>query len=325
MSNDWSPEVSRAMHEVADAAPMPPSVDALAMHRPPTPQRSPVGAVAAAVVLALAIVAGLAAVAGRERGRDAADSTVEVYHARYTTMIDVHLQCAQPLNNPARATTSTIDLWADRTGRQWRDTVTYPNGTTYDVVRRGSSIYPTQMASRGTALDQAVECRLGADTYRFVTPFNGVVSLTTAAEITPGERPYVQLPSDTAKLVDAHVVDARGRPTQLWEMRVEGTMNSGTVSERRLTQVRRWWIDATDGTVTQQQFTDSPEGLGTVTSMITMTVSEKIRVSAGHFDTSGWTPMETQPRPEPPAFPSGGTTGGVASTVNPSPEPSSTP
>ncbi|MEN9645516.1 MAG: hypothetical protein RL238_2185, partial [Actinomycetota bacterium] len=37
MSNHWSPQVARAMHELSDATPLPPSADSLAMHQPPSP------------------------------------------------------------------------------------------------------------------------------------------------------------------------------------------------------------------------------------------------------------------------------------------------
>lgn len=301
MKTEWSPQVARVMHEVADAAPMAPSADALATHRPPNESRSRVAVAGGAFVLVVALVAGLFAIAGRDAGSPAGDSVIEVHHAQYATTIDANIECTQPIDDPGRFSKSTIDLWADREGRQWRNTVSYPNGATYDIVRRGSSIYPTEMASRGTALDVRVACRVGSDTYRFVTPFtDGIVSLTIAAEIAPDERPFVRLPTDVGTLVDPTAVDSQGRTTELWEQRIEGTWTGNAGPSRQLTQVRRWWIDPTDGTVTQQQFTDNPEGLGTVTSTITMTLSETIRVAASQFATDGWNQMETGKRPDLP-------------------------
>lgn len=319
MSNDWSPKVARAMHELSDSAPLPPSADALASHRPPAP-RSRVGAAMAAVVIVIAAVVGLVALTGRDDGPAGPDgaATIEVFHARYTTRIVADLQCDNPVDTAGKFLESTIDLWADRTGRQWRTTTTYPDGSTYDVVRRGSAIYPTERFSRGEQADATVACALDPEPYRFVTPYmDGLVTLTVAAEITADEQAFVRLPEDLGDLVDGNAVDSLGRPTWLFEHRVSGGIsNDGDLVEVPVTQVQRWWIDPADGvTVTESTFSDSVEGLGTVTSTATLVTSETIAVPADLFDTGGWTPMETGPRPDVDPLPTTETTAMASPTT----------
>lgn len=310
MSNHWSPQVARAMHEMSDAAPLPPTPDALATHQLP-PSRSRTGVTVAAVVIVIAAVAGLVALTGRDDAGPAGPATIDVFHARYTTRIVADLQCETPHDTSDTFLESTIDLWADRTGRQWRNTVTYPDGSTYDVVRRGSAIYPTEKYSRGEQADASVACALDPEPYRFVTPYmDGLVTLTIAAEITPDELAFVRLPEDLGDLVDGDTTDSQGRSALLYEHRVSGGIsNDGDLVEVPVTQVQRWWIDAADGTtVTESTFSDSVEGLGTVTSTVTLVTSETIAVPIDQFDTDGWTPMETGPRPDLDPLPSTETT-----------------
>lgn len=320
MSNHWSPQVARAMHELSDAAPLPPTADALSSHRPPTP-RSHIGVTVAAVVVVIATVVGLVALNGRDDGPAGPDgaATVEVFHARYVTRIVADLQCETPHDTTGMFLESTIDLWADRTGRQWRNTVTYPDGSTYDVVRRGSAIYPTEKFSRGEQADATLGCDeqllpfrdQQPEPYRFVTPYTSeFLTLTVAAEITTNELPFVRLPADLGELIDGEATDSQGRSALLFEQRIGGFVERlGAVSNVPIEQVQRWWIDPADGvTVTESTFSDAVEGLGTVTSTVTLVTSEAIAVPADLFDTAGWAPMATGPRPDVDPLPTTETT-----------------
>ena len=44
MNHQWPPEVTRAMHEFSDAAPVPPSLTSVLEHRPTTPSSRPLTA-----------------------------------------------------------------------------------------------------------------------------------------------------------------------------------------------------------------------------------------------------------------------------------------
>jgi hypothetical protein len=296
------------MHELSDAAPLPPTADDVRLHRPPTP-RSRAGVLVISAVLVVAAVAGLVAVASRPAdgpaGGPAGGGLIEVYHARYRVSIDAQLDCDTPIDEAGTFRSMTIDTWSDRVGRRWRNQVTYPDGTTLDLVLLGSAIYPTGEFQLGERHDSSVGC-LGPGGEPFVLAGGPDLffTLTLAPELAVDERPYVRLFDDTGSLIDTDAVDEQGRPTQRWEQRINGTAGYGDVADMPILQVTSWWIDASDNaTVTQRRFENTVETLGTASTTETLVLNETVKAPETLFDTAGYQTLEVEPRPDPPTDP----------------------
>ena len=95
-SDNWSPKVARALHEYHDAAPLPPSADALADHHPPAPSRHVASTILAMVLVVVGIV-GVVAVVTRGDTGPSGGGTLEVVHSQYRVSIDAQLTCDTPI------------------------------------------------------------------------------------------------------------------------------------------------------------------------------------------------------------------------------------
>lgn len=319
MSTNWSPQVARAMHELSNAAPAPPSANDLDQHQPPAPRGTPLWATVAAAVIVIATVVGLVALVKRD---DPATidgpattitepaATIDARHNTYEVTITGDVVCDHPIDSTGRFSTYSVDTWSDRAGRQWRTTITYPDGSTVDRIAQGSAVYPTGLFERGQLRAAQVGCMQSSETFVLSVDalFDGVFALDIGPELID-ERAYVELFSDQGTQVSGDHVDSRGRPSQLWEGRIDGFGGFGSAADRPLVQVQRWWVDPTDGTtVTERQFVNTVEGLGTATMTGTLVSSEAAAVAADVFDTSGYRALETFPRPDLPPTPPGETT-----------------
>ena len=292
---NWSPEVARALHEFGEAAPLPPSTDALRDRTLPRARpRRAVSVAAAALVLAGA--AGTWAVLGRSDTTPAGGGAIEVHHAIYEVSITGTLECPTPIDTTGTFDTAIVETWADRTGRQWRSQITYPDGSTYDSIYQGSAIYPTAAFERGTLKDRRLGCtdEVG-DVHTLVASTGAFFTLTIRDELTPDEWPYVSTIEEWGTLVDAGVVDSRGRTTDTWEQRISGFYGDG--SDAPITQVATWWI-AADGTITQHSFTDTTATIGTATTTESLVSDETITVDSEVFSTDGYTALGGTERPD---------------------------
>lgn len=300
-SRNWSPAVARAMHEFGAAAPIPPSLDEVRARPCPAPQRGrAVPIVAAALVVAGAI--GTIAALSRDNGSvtDRGGHAVMVQHSRYEVVWEAELECDTPIEDTAGVRSVVIDTWSDRTGRQWRQQMTYPNGETRDVILRGSAAYPTQQFERGELPDSALGCVSPNDeSFVLVAGPSLPHFVTLAPELTPDERPYMQLFDDVGVLSDGSAVDAQGRPSERWSLRVGGTAGYNELAQFPTTQVTTWWVDPLDGaTVLQRTFSNEVETLGSATLTETLVLQETIPAPDGLFDTDGFTEVGTTPRPD---------------------------
>lgn len=293
---DWSPKVARAMHEFSQAAPIPPTLDA-SRRAQPRPQRGRVPAALIAAALVVTGVVGTVAVLSRDSATPSAPVTVEVHHSQYLARWDAQLDCATPVDNGVRSV--VIDTWSDRSGRRWRTQMTYPDGTTHDVILEGSVIYPTAQFVRGEQPDTALGCE-GPDGEPYILaagpgPF---FTLSMTAEVNDSERPNLRAYSDSGSLIEPFAADSRNRSTQLWEQQTTGYAGYGNSVEFPMTQVTRWWVDATDATtVTEHTFTNSVATLGSATQTETLVVDESVIVSDDTFSTVGYENLGPIPRP----------------------------
>ena len=299
---NWSPEVARALHEFGEAAPLPPSTDALRGRT--LPRARPRRAVSvAAATLVLAGAAASWAVLGRNDTTPAGGGAIEVHHAIYEVSISGTLECATPIDTTGTFDSAVVETWADRTGRQWRSQVTYPDGTTYDSIYQGSAIYPTAAFERGTLIDSALGC-IGPkhEEFNLIGLDTAMLTLTILDELAPDERPYVRTYEDWGTLVDTGVLDSRGRMADAWEQRTSGFAGFGSDpsnADMADSQVTTWWV-APDSTVTERTFRNTIEGIGTATSTQTLVSAETITVDPDVFSTDGYTALGGTERPDPP-------------------------
>ena len=307
---NWSPEVARALHELNEAAPLPPSADSL--HGRTVPRARPRRAVSvAAAALVLAGAAGTWAVVARDDATPAGGDAIEVHHAIYEVSITGTLECSTPIDTTGTFDTAVVETWADRSGRQWRSQITYPDGTTYDSIYQGSAIYPSAAFERGTLIDGSLGC-IGPEDERFnlIGLDAAMLTLTILDELAADERPYVRTYEELGTLVDTGVLDSRGRMADTWEQRTGGFAGFGSDAnnaDMAVSQVTTWWA-APDSTVTERTFRNTIESIGTATSTQTLVSAETIIVSPEVFSTDGYRSLGGTERPESPS-------GGPESTV----------
>jgi hypothetical protein len=310
MSTNWSPQVARAMHELSNAAPAAPSVNDLDRHQPSPPRRTSGWVTAAAAVIVIGAIVGLVALIRRDDPApvDGPATAIEVQHNRFEVTIDAQLTCDHPTDTTGTFSTYVVDTYADRAGRQWRTTIAYPDGSTLDHISQGSAIYPTGSYEQGEYRASRLGC-VGPNDEPYVLSLDvgvgGVFALNVAPELSPDERPYVRLFTDDGTQVAGDHVDSRGRPSQLWEQRIDGFAGYGNAADRPLVQIQRWWVDPADeSTVTEHQFVNTIDGLGTATVTQALVSTEATAVPPEMFDTTGYRRVATFPRPDsPPGLP----------------------
>ncbi len=300
---NWSPEVARALHELSGAAPLPPSADSL--HDRTVPHERPRRAVSvAAAALVLAGAAGTWAVVAHDDATPAGGDAIEVHHAIYEVSITGKLECSTPIDTKGTFDTAVVETWADRSGRQWRSQITYPDGTTYDSIYHGSGIYPSAAFERGTLIDGSLGC-IGPEDERFnlVGLDPQILTLTILDELAPDERPYVLTYEEMGTLVDTGVLDSQGRMTDTWEELTGGFAGFGSDAndaDMAVSQLTTWWV-APDSTVTERTFRNTIESIGTATSTQTLVSAETIIVSPEVFSTDGYRSLGRFERPEAPS------------------------
>ena len=221
------------------------------------------------------------------------------------------LECSTPIDTTGTFDTAVVETWADRSGRQWRSQITYPDGTTYDSIYQGSAIYPSAAFERGTLIDGSLGCiRPEDERFNLIRLDTGMLTLTILDELAPDERPYVRTYEELGTLVDTGVLDSRGRMADTWEQRTSGFAGFGSDAnnaDMALSQVTTWWV-APDSTVTERTFRNTIESIGTATSTQTLVSAETIIVSPEVFATDGYRSLGGTERPESPS-------GGPESTV----------
>jgi hypothetical protein len=304
MTTNWTPGVARAMHELANATPAAPSPDDVRARRLPPSRRPSAWLTAAAVVMAIAAIAGLVALAGHRDEASQGGASVKIVHTRVTTSTAFRLDCPRQIGNEGTFTTTIVDTWADRGGKRWRSRITYPDGSSHDMIDIGSAVYPSMSFERGTNHGARIGC-VGSNAEEMVLvsgpdlPYH----LDITPELAPDERAYVTPFTDNATPLPNLATDQRGRSSRLWEFRVNGTVSfdqSGGV-EFPTTDLQQWWVaPGNDVHLTQRRYTRTVDTLGTASITETLISEETIEGSGSIFSTDGFTRLPSSPRPAPP-------------------------
>ena len=267
--------------------------------QPPSPPR-PRSRRRTAIVTAsaVAVVTVAVAVLGRTtRAPAPAEVKVAVRHERFAITIEPALRCPVGRSiGPATTQSMVIDTWTDGPRRRVRDTITYADGSHYDLIATGNISVPTAAVERGVRGDLAVGCR-GSDGAPIivVAPSDLPFGVDFSMQVTPEQRAafaHFHQQADS----DGTVVDRAGHQLTRWSAHARGTwaVDAGTNLVGR--QTWEWWIGTDDPhTVRVQWFTSTVERLGTAARTETLELSQDSMVTAAFFDTTGFHRVDSLP------------------------------
>ena len=252
--------------------------------------------------MSVAAVVGLVIVVNRDGPTSTGPAVpIEVHHTRIEFTLAGQLECKTPIDTAGTFATMVIDTYSNRSGRQWRNQVTYPDGSTRDLVATGSAVYPSGLYERGHYRGSTLGC-VGPNAEPFVLGAEpgqgGFYTLNVSDELAADERPLVLGFREQGTRVEGDHVDSRGRPTELWEQHVNGFAGYGSDANFAVAQITSWWVDPTNGgTVTERRYTDTVAQLGSVTETATLVADETTTVPAGFFDVTDYRHLDPVPRP----------------------------
>lgn len=196
-----------------------------------------------------------------------------------------------------------FEAWADRDAKVWRNVVTYPNGTTRQVLARGSAFYPTELWVGGADPSPAVGCadpaigplatEPGQGNFVSLNPLDAIPTTTDPSGV---EMPMVHGYDSAGVRQPEPTVDSQGRPCTIWQQATPGTDGAGRAIGQRID-----WCVATDtGTVLELTWTNGLSGIGTAETRQTLIDDQPRTVPDTFFSTDG---LRREPSAE---FPDGG-------------------
>lgn len=253
--------------------------------------------VAAALLTSIAGGAALWGTTDDDRSRLAAGpagesvGTIATQHERVEYEQDAQLACtASSLSVPGSYDTMVIESWGDPTTGRWRTTVTYPDGSSRDVLVVGPPTLQSPVLVRGMARGDVLGCEPSdggllvaepaqSDLYFLNHPLAGQRTATGAPWVIGYDTSGTQVPG-------SHV-DSRGRTAELWRQQVTGFIDSGT-DRRPVTQVTQWFVEPGTGRVLERTYENVIESLGRATSRTTLIESGPVTVPTDFFDEAGY-------------------------------------
>lgn len=259
--------------------------------------------------------------------------SVRVAYERVEYRQSADLVCpAGPLpgSGPDRA---TFESWADAEGDQYRNTVTYPDGSSRSVVAVGDPWWPTELYQKGTMASRPLGCA-GAVGIMVAEPASSSHFSLNPPKTLPAPLPdgtaRVQTYRDLGTVVPGRHRDSAGRSAELWRSTITGSLDNGESGRGRgLTQVTEWFVDPGTGRVLEETYRYNIVGIGTARSSLTLLESSsEVDVPPDFFDLGAKDTGDLEPqiitdriRPtttvapggEPSSLPSGPT--GHSSTV----------
>lgn len=129
----------------------------------------------ASACLVVALVGVAAWLSGGLGSSDSVQGAIPVTHQAYTYRQEVEAICeGGTIVDEGRFDEYDIETWIGRNG-DLRSVVTYPDFTTFEVVRQGTN--PGLVYTRGAAHGRAVSCRFGEATIVLATPQDRPVQL----------------------------------------------------------------------------------------------------------------------------------------------------
>lgn len=224
----------------------------------------------------------------------AAETTVAlipVLHQVYEYRQSAELSCGggQAVESE-RFDTLTIEVWADLESRRFRQQVTYPDGSTHDVIAFGHPSLPSSSYARGESKLKRATCAggTGGSDPGFLL-FNPTENLGVLLFNSPFEEPGLMGYAELGTLVAGVDTDSRGRPAALYRETIEGTSGDGSGAEHAIQQATEWYVDRKSGDLLEVAFSQTIEGIAAVGQTTTLVTEDEVRVEDALFDTAGYT------------------------------------
>lgn len=295
------------VHDVTDGAPEPAPFPSAALQAArsgvdsqPISGRSPrLRLAAAAVLLIVAIAAGTWMTVGRadrmEVASDAGDSaqSVEVIHEVVRYSQSYELDCPDgPVERSGQFDEMTFETWGSNDLARWKQTITYPDGSSRTLLHTDNPWYPTDAFASGEPQGQTIGC--GATGILLAEPSQGdIYTLNPLAPIPDAldGMPRVPQYNDLGEQVPGDHIGPSGQPVELWRQSIEGFRTVGT-EQVGLLQVKEWLVDPTISLVVEESFEDALQGVGTTRWTATLETYRTETVDQSLFDSDG---MERQP------------------------------
>jgi hypothetical protein len=255
---------------------------------------------AGVAVLVVAAVAVAAATAGRrDHGVGSGPSvTVEYERLVYHQRASLHCPAAR---SAGRYDSMVIETWGDRAGKRWRTRITYPDGSTRDVVAEGSPWYPTDHFSRGQVRGATLGCKDPSIGVLVAERQGDIVSLNPMADVPAdvGEgsglgMPLVPSYRDLGEGIAGTHRDSRGRLTRVWRAVTGGTTGSGR-QPVDIQQTSEWYVIGDQ--VVEERFVNEYRGVATARWSLTLVGSGHRTVRGDWFATDGYEDLGSEPVP----------------------------
>ena len=232
-----------------------------------------------------------------------APSNVRVIYERVEVVLSGDLVCSNPIDTTGTFTSSVIETWIDKNEHRSRTTVTYPDGSTRDLLAFGSVVYPTSLLGRGEMHGRRLGCVAsdGEDLVLSIEPAQSFVYWLNLDELlTPDERTRFNSFDTMATLLPDQTPDSRGRSSDVWQEVSTGTDTIDNITVQ-VEQTTNTYVSPETHRVTERTFTNSYESLGTATVTETLIDETELVVTADIFETAGYTSLDTpQPYDPPP-------------------------
>ena len=227
---------------------------------------------------------------------DVAGTTIAVLHEviEYNQTADLICSGGQAVSSGG-FDSMTIEVWADQEQQRFRQQVTYPDGTTRDLIALDDPWYPTQSFARGKLRGGQGDCVYGPGPddvdVMMAEPAQGpgIYAPNPVAEVPmfANGSPMVDGYANLGVLVPGEHTDSLGRPASLYRSENHGFMERGGGSQP-LVQVTEWFVDPDTRRVLEQTFRWVTDRIATVTTMATVVVYETTDVDPTLFDTDGY-------------------------------------
>lgn len=217
--------------------------------------------------------------------------SVTVVHERVTYRQEAQLTCADaPLARSGAFNAMTIDTWGDAVGEQWRNRVTYPDGTYRDLLVIGEPSRPREVLSSGEAKGDVLGCVVDGNGILVAEPGQGSLyslNLGRSSALSSGGAPLSPGYAELGTLVAGSVADSEGRQAELWRQRVTGfaEFDGGRHS---LVQTTEWFVESGSGRVLETRYVTQVQSLGSAQWTATLIESGTSSVPKTVFDRSGY-------------------------------------
>ncbi len=300
MSEPLDDRIRRVIRVIGEASPEPPS---LLSHQLSSGRDDAASgrwgwvAVAAVTFIVVGGIVGVATLLLRGLGNQlpppvaplttepAGTSAIPVLHELFEYTQSAELTCeGGELTESGEFDSMTIEVWADFESRRFRQQVTYPDGSTRDVIALGHPSLPRESYARGEARGRRVECSTAGLLLFDPTDTIGVLLFNSPIE-EPGAMGYAEL----GTLAAGEHTDSRGRPADLYQEVTEGFSGDGSGTDQPISQVTEWYVDPTGDGLLEVTFSQTSDGIVTFSQTTTLITQDEVSVEASLFDTEGYT------------------------------------